>query len=135
MSLKILQKENLTEFIEQLLPQYRIAGPIKDKGVYAFQEITDPAELELEYTTTILPPKKFLLPIQEVLFNFDNSNGGVLQSPPQTKPTIIFGMHTCDLHAVQLLDQVFSSGQRGPQLPGTPQANRHRQHRMPVAMR
>ena len=114
MSLKILQKENLTEFIEQLLPQYRIAGPIKDKGVYAFQEITDPAELELEYTTTILPPKKFLLPIQEVLFNFDNSNGGVLQSPPQTKPTIIFGMHTCDLHAVQLLDQVFSSGHADP---------------------
>jgi formate hydrogenlyase subunit 6/NADH:ubiquinone oxidoreductase subunit I len=114
MSLKILQKENLTEFIEQLLPQYRIAGPIKDKGGYAFQEITDPAELELEYTTTILPPKKYLLPTREVLFEFDNSNGGVLQPPPPAKPTIIFGMHTCDLHAVQLLDQVFSSGHTDP---------------------
>jgi len=114
MSLKILQKEKLTEFIEQLLPQYRIAGPIKDKGGYAFQEITDPAELELEYTTTILPPKKYLLPTREVLFEFDNSNGGVLQPPPQAKPTIIFGMHTCDLHAVQLLDQVFSAGHTDP---------------------
>ena len=114
MSLKILQKENLTEFIQQLLPQYRIAGPTKDKGGYAFQEITHPAELELEYTTTILPPKKYLLPIQEVLFKFDNSNGGVLESPPQARPTIIFGMHTCDLHAVQLLDQVFSAGHSDP---------------------
>jgi len=114
MSLKILQKEKLTEFIKQLLPQYRIAGPIKDKGGYAFQEITDPAELELEYTTTILPPKKYLLPTREVLFEFDNSNGGVLQPPAPAKPTIIFGMHTCDLHAVQLLDQVFSSGHTDP---------------------
>jgi sulfhydrogenase subunit beta (sulfur reductase) len=110
MSLKILQKENLTEFIEHLLPQYRIAGPIKEKGGYAFQEITDPAELELDYTTTILPPKKYLLPTREVLFEFENTNSAMIKSPPPARPTIIFGMHTCDLHAVQLLDQVFSSG-------------------------
>lgn len=114
MSLKILQKENLTEFIQQLLPEYRIAGPIKEKSGFAFQEINDPAELELNYTTTILPPKKYLLPTREVLFEFDNTNGGTVQAPPRGRPTIIFGMHTCDLHAVQLLDHVFSSGHADP---------------------
>jgi formate hydrogenlyase subunit 6/NADH:ubiquinone oxidoreductase subunit I len=114
MSLRILQKEHLPEFIEQLLPHYRIAGPIKENGGYAFQEITNPAELELNYTTTILPPKKYLLPTREELFEFDNTNGGVLRPPPKAMPTIIFGMHTCDLHAVQLLDHVFSSGHSDP---------------------
>jgi sulfhydrogenase subunit beta (sulfur reductase) len=114
MSLHILQKEDLTKFITRLLPDYRVAGPVKENGGFAFQEISDPTALELDYTTTILPPKKYLLPTREVLFKFDNSNGGVIQSPPQARPTIIFGMHTCDLHAVQLLDQVFSAGHPDP---------------------
>lgn len=110
MSLTILKKQNLEEFVERLLQQYRIAGPVKMDGGFAFEEITHPQELQLDYTTTILPPKKFLLPTKETLFEFDNSNGRIVQPPQPTKPTIIFGMHTCDLHAVTLLDEVFSSG-------------------------
>lgn len=114
MSLHILQKEDLNKFITRLLPDYRVAGPVKENGGFAFQEISNPEALELDYTTTILPPKKYLLPTREVLFKFDNSNGGVIQPPAPARPTIIFGMHTCDVHAVQLLDQVFSSGHADP---------------------
>ncbi len=118
MSLHILKKEDLTEFLTKLLPDYRIAGPVEENGGFVFQEISSPADLELEYTTTILPPKKFLLPTREVLFKFDNSNGGEIQPPPPAIPTIIFGMHTCDVHAVQLLDQVFSAGHTDPNYVG-----------------
>ena len=118
MSLHILKKEDLTEFLTKLLPDYRIAGPVEENGGFVFQEISSPADLELEYTTTILPPKKFLLPTREVLFKFDKSNGGEIQPPLPAIPTIIFGMHTCDVHAVQLLDQVFSAGHTDPNYVG-----------------
>lgn len=118
MSLRIIQKEDLTKFITRLLPDYLIAGPVNDNGSFTFQEIVDPTELVLDYTTTILPPKKFLLPIREILFEFNKNNGGHVQLPPQDKPTIIFGMHTCDIHAVQLLDEVFSAGHPDPNYMG-----------------
>ena len=114
MSLTILQKQKLEEFIKRLQQEYRIAGPVKMNGGFAFDEIAHPQELQLDYTTTILPPKKYILPTQETLFEFDHSNGSIVETPAPTKPTIIFGMHTCDLHAVGLLDEVFSSGHADP---------------------
>jgi len=111
MSLTILQKQDLNAFITGLLPHYRVAGPVQMNGGFAFDLISSPAELHLDYPTTILPPKKYLLPPMETLFSFDNSNGGAIQSPPPAQPTVIFGVHTCDVHAIQLLDAVFSRGQ------------------------
>ncbi|HLE16369.1 MAG TPA: 4Fe-4S dicluster domain-containing protein [Anaerolineales bacterium] len=114
MSLKIIQKSEILDFIHRLLPDYRVVGPVESNGGYAFEEISDPADLRLNYTTTILPPKKFLLPPQELLFKFDNTNGGHLQPGPEREPTVIFGVHTCDLHAIQLLDAVFTNGFADP---------------------
>ncbi|MFZ5809069.1 MAG: 4Fe-4S dicluster domain-containing protein [Chloroflexota bacterium] len=116
MSLKILTKQEFHDFVAHLLPHYRVVGPVPHDGTYtfggyAFEEIHDPSELRLEYPTTILPPKKFLLPTKETLFKFTRENGGTIQAPPDVPPTVILGVHTCDLHAIQLLDTVFSSGQ------------------------
>jgi formate hydrogenlyase subunit 6/NADH:ubiquinone oxidoreductase subunit I len=113
-SLTILQKQDLNSFVHKLMLDYRVVGPIADNGRFAFEVITDPAELRLDYPTTILPPKKFLLPTKEVLFNFDNTNGGSLEPPPLDPPTIILGVHTCDVHAIQLLDAVFDTGYADP---------------------
>jgi formate hydrogenlyase subunit 6/NADH:ubiquinone oxidoreductase subunit I len=110
MSLTILQKQDLHRFIERLLAQYRVAAPTRYNGGFAFDLIHDPVNLQLEYPTTILPPKKYLLPPQEILFEFNKDEDGVVHSPQPDRPTVIFGVHTCDLHAIQLLDTVFSNG-------------------------
>jgi formate hydrogenlyase subunit 6/NADH:ubiquinone oxidoreductase subunit I len=102
--------------VSQLLPDYRVAGPVAHNGGHAFQVITDPQDLQLLYKTTILPPKKFLLPVEETLFTFDKTAAGeeqVKMAEPDP-PTVIFGVHTCDLHAIHLLDTVFSSGHADP---------------------
>jgi sulfhydrogenase subunit beta (sulfur reductase) len=109
-SLKILSKTQLTPFVARLMADYRVCGPVRYNGGYAFQVLEDPAELELTYPTTILPPKKFLLPPKEILFEFSKSDNGKVRAPSADPPTVIFGMHTCDLHAIQLLDRVFASG-------------------------
>jgi formate hydrogenlyase subunit 6/NADH:ubiquinone oxidoreductase subunit I len=109
MTLHIIQKIDFPEFVRHLLPHYRVAGPVEADGKFAFADIADPAELRLDYTTTILPPKKYLLPQREVMFQFDAADGVVRDMPP-AQPTVILGVHTCDLHAIQLLDDVFDTG-------------------------
>ena len=114
MSLTIIRKQDLNDFVGRLLTGYRVAGPVQTEGRYAFQVIEDLAELKLDYTTTILPPKKYLLPPRESLFQFDYSQEGVVRTTYEDGPTIIFGVHTCDLHGIQLLDEVFSNGYVDP---------------------
>jgi sulfhydrogenase subunit beta (sulfur reductase) len=113
-SLFILNKEDLGDFVSRLLPDYRVGGPVAHNGGFAFQTIEDPGELRLDYSTTILPPKKFLLPPRETLFEFDNARNGKVRPPEQDPPTVVFGVHTCDLHAITLLDKVFSTGHLDP---------------------
>jgi formate hydrogenlyase subunit 6/NADH:ubiquinone oxidoreductase subunit I len=113
-SLTVIHNADLNTFIHNLLKDYRVVGPVEKHGHYAFDEILDPKDIRLAYTTTILPPKKYLLPPKEVLFAFDRSNGGEIKPVKPEKPTVIFGVHTCDLHAIQLLDEVFASGHLDP---------------------
>ena len=114
MSLAILKKQDLNDFVNRLLPQYRIGGPVQKNGGYAFEAIENFEELRLEYPTTILPPKKFLMPVKETLFEFEDARKGKMKRPELDPPTVIFGVHACDLHAIQLLDQVFSTGHIDP---------------------
>ena len=113
-SLTILQKKEFVQFVGRLMPDYRVVGPVAYDSGFAFDEVGDPAELRPEYSTTILPPKKYLLPPAEVLFSFNRSNGATVTPPPSPQPTVIFGVHTCDVHAIQLIDHVFSSGHADP---------------------
>jgi sulfhydrogenase subunit beta (sulfur reductase) len=109
-SLVILKKQDFKDFIDRALRSYRIGGPVQKNGGYAFETIEHSEELRLDYPTTILPPKKFLLPVKETLFEFEDARHGRMKSPEPEPPTVIFGVHACDLHAIDLLDQVFSTG-------------------------
>ncbi len=109
MSLKIINKGAMPAFVSSLMRQYEVVGPQAKDSQFAFGPITDYSQLRLDYNTTILPPKKYLLPQREVLFTFrteTNSAAAVFD----TRPRVIFGMHTCDIHALKLLDAVFAKG-------------------------
>lgn len=109
MTMRILDKRSLPAWIDRLRATRRVIGPRPSNGGAAFGAIESAADLALDYTTTILPPKKAVLPAQEVLFRFD---GGRPQPPTDAAPTILLGVHTCDLHAMQLLDRVYRTGVR-----------------------
>jgi formate hydrogenlyase subunit 6/NADH:ubiquinone oxidoreductase subunit I len=108
-SLTIITKEEFIHFISYLLPRYRVAGPVASDSGFAFEVIKNAAELRLDYGTTILPPKKYLLPPREALFQFNLADHGWVQMVEEAEPTVLVGVHTCDLHAIQLLNRVFNS--------------------------
>ncbi len=107
MGFKILPKDRMSDWVQHLARHYRVVGPQPRHGQHVFGEIRSWEEMDIDYSTSVIPPKKYLLPMQEDLFHFDVSDGGgvrIVRGHPQT---VILGMHTCDLHAIQLLDQVF----------------------------
>jgi sulfhydrogenase subunit beta (sulfur reductase) len=109
MSLRIMPKIAFPEWVERLSAEYRVVGPKSKHGQYVFDEIHSADELVIDYPTSVLPPKKYLLPPREELFQF--SNQGLQITPSlETTPTVIMGLHTCDMHAIQLLDAVHNTG-------------------------
>ena len=107
--MRILEKRSVPAWIDAVRKTQRVVGPKSSNGQAVFGEIDTATDLALDYATTILPPKKALLPAEEELFRFEN---GQTQTPSDAKPTILLGVHTCDLHAIQLLDRVYGLGVR-----------------------
>lgn len=109
MSLRILDKGAVAPLIEALMADYRVIGPQERGPKFVFDSIEDPDELRLDYTTTIIPPSKVVLqPAWERLATFDLEDKPSLEADVEVEPTILMGVHTCDLHAIRLLDRVFS---------------------------
>jgi ferredoxin len=108
MRLRILDKGAIAPWINALMSDYAVVGPQAKGPKFAFGAIGDPAQLRLDYDTTILPPKKVLQPPHERLASYSLQGRPEVEPVIQSGPTVLLGMHTCDLHAVQLLDKAFS---------------------------
>jgi len=108
MSLKILDKGAIAPLVSALMADYTVTGPQAKRSMFAFDPLTDPAELRLDYNTSILSPKTVLQPPHETLATTHLGETPSVESNVEAGPTVIFGVHTCDLRAIQLLDKVFT---------------------------
>ena len=110
---QILPKERFDEFVERLLAERRVVGPVAKGPQFAFGEIDSPEQLRMDYNTTIQSPKKYFFPPYETLLNFE---GGKASAPDLSAATAtaILGMHPCDIYATWLLDDVFRSDNADP---------------------
>ncbi|MDF1500122.1 MAG: 4Fe-4S dicluster domain-containing protein [Anaerolineales bacterium] len=111
MLLKILSKSDLPDAVERLGQRYRIIAPMLHEGQTVFKELLPGDAPDMEYRTTPLPPKKALLPPREELIQLQSTNGESRLEPVlDVQPAVLLGVHTCDLHAIGLLDKVFTEG-------------------------
>ncbi len=110
MRLRILPKEEVPRLVQGLMEDYRVVGPKAKGPKFVFEPIVDPSEMRLDYNITILPPKVALQPPQERVARID-LEGEVPQPEPiiEAMPTVLFGVHTCDIHALRLLDRAFAA--------------------------
>jgi sulfhydrogenase subunit beta (sulfur reductase) len=107
---KILQKKDLGKFVENLKKDHEVIGPKRKAEGYIFDYIDDSGELALDYTTTMLPPKKIFFPPREPLYSYEKVGEEVVikdLSEKWKKKRILFGVHSCDINALLILDGVF----------------------------
>ena len=109
MSFKILSKSAIPDWLGALRVSNRVVGPKELHGRFVFGEIQEASELKLDYPTSVLPPKKYMLPQREELFRYQTDGSG-MEPADEIPPTVVLGVHTCDLHAMRLLDRVFAQG-------------------------
>ena len=70
-----LAADKVTDLMAHLAGRAQLYGPVMDPGRHLprFAKVSDPAEVVLDYRTTVLPPKRFFMPPVEELFEFERS--------------------------------------------------------------
>jgi sulfhydrogenase subunit beta (sulfur reductase) len=106
----VTPKADIPSFVRNLMTEATVIGPKRKGNNFVFDIIQDPREISLDYTSTILPPKKFFLPQYETLLEFSRKEQKV--SAPDLKPQkkVFFGIHPCDMQAILKLDYAFTKG-------------------------
>lgn len=102
-----LPREKL-DFFASVLQQFgEVHAPVEQDGGFAFQPLERWSDARLEYTRTILPPKKYVLPPTETLFTYEPKQGYRARSESLDHRVILFGVHACDINGINILDAVF----------------------------
>ena len=106
---KIIEKQNMGLFVNSLISAEgaEVIGPKRKDGKYAFDKLTAASELCLNYDTTLLPPKMYLLPPKETLIRFELGKETKVEPVLENKPITLFGVHPYDIKAIELLDAAF----------------------------
>jgi len=114
MLFRILKKKDLTRLYDLLAEGSRVIGPTikgedKDgKAIYAFEEVSDFNSIQLDYTTTKMPAKKFFMPFRETMavFQMQGNDWDKKIECNISSPLVFFGLHACDINALNKLDKV-----------------------------
>lgn len=115
MIFKVLPKKELAKLYEMLAVNI-VVGPIQkgtdrnDNPLYDFDVVYSFDDLALDYTATVHSAKRFAIPYHETLASF-NIDGNQWQKQVDIniyKPLVFFGMHACDINALNKLDKVLA---------------------------
>ncbi|HSB30052.1 MAG TPA: hypothetical protein VLD55_00460, partial [Candidatus Sulfobium mesophilum] len=114
MLFRVLENEELKNLFGRLAAENLVVGPVEagrdriGKPLYAFQQVTDFDALRLNYTTTKLSAKKYFLPYREDLATFEIEGTDWKKTVDYhcKAPTVFFGLHACDINALNRLDKV-----------------------------
>lgn len=111
MLFRTISKDELPALVRGFAEEHEVIGPIRRGGVTVFDEVgSRPEALCVDYTSTVLPPKKELFPPKETLFSFDTVDNSTTDVPIQAVPRVLFGLHPCDIAAISQMDRVFLDG-------------------------
>jgi ferredoxin len=120
----------MAALITALVKEYTVCGPVTKEGNTSFKEISSYQDLDLDYVTTILSPRKYLHKPFETLFSFSEGGKTVTEGTPcnDQKKQVLFGLHPCDVNSIGLLDKVFTGKYEDPYYIG------HRENSLIVAL-
>ncbi len=107
---RIIDAGDVPSLIRAFMDSYELVAPVECDQGHIFDTVDDPNDVVLDYSTTIASAKKYFLPPREVLFKFDVAQNDVDAYELDVKPRVLFGVHPCDMNAIEKLDSVFLEG-------------------------
>ncbi|NOZ25905.1 MAG: hypothetical protein GXO94_07460 [Nitrospirae bacterium] len=133
----ILEKNHISYWLRQLRKDRDLVGPLRNEGKdVVFMTVEQIHEVVLDLPASLPSPKEFLFPQYESMLRF-NVSGKVPVAGPGAKTVspgacvecsregdlldladrrrrLVFGVRSCDVSAVRLLDRFFLEGFRDP---------------------
>ena len=114
MLFRVIAREELKRLFGFLVSAHTVVGPVKagrDRTglpLYAFEEVERFEDLSLDYAMTKIPAKRFFLPYREdmAVFEMRKDDWEKKVDYNMGRPRIFFGMHPCDINALNRLDKV-----------------------------
>ncbi len=118
MLFRVFAKQELPRLFTLLSESSRMVGPVlkatnhEGDPIYAFEPVTSFGEIDLNYTTTMLSAKRYFLPYREDLATFEIDDGDWEKESDVSieGPVVLFGLHACDINALNKLDKVLLMG-------------------------
>lgn len=109
---KIFEKDQLSEFIDDLRKKRKVFAPINQDGLTCFSEIKSSSEIYLDCQSK-LSSKEIFFPRCETLFTFNKVEGEITLEEPKVKDEeiVLFGVPPCEAKSFTLIDKAFSSGE------------------------
>jgi ferredoxin len=118
MLFRVFRKRELKRLFDHLAGANPLVGPGASgtahdgTPLYAFQELSDFSDLALDYTSTDLSAKCHVLPLSETLstFRIEGDRWRKDVDFNVDRPRVLFGLHACDINALNKLDKVLMEG-------------------------
>lgn len=109
----ILNKNYLSYWLRQIRKNRELIGPMINGGKdIVFKSIDKIHEIVLDSPASLPSPKEFLFPQYEPMFKVTD-DGQIRDLSDRTK-RVIFGVRSCDISAINLLDKFFLEGYKDP---------------------
>ena len=102
-----LKRKNIFSFLQAISDGAELWGPVKkgDQTIFDFIRPEEIGRLNLNFTRTLLPPKKIFVPPSFNMFHF--TARGYEEDYSWIRERILFGVHPCDIHGLLNLDRIF----------------------------
>lgn len=101
----VLNKAHLSYWLRQLRKTADLIGPSRPaNNEIIFSSIENIHEIALDCPASIPSPKEFIFPQKEEMFKYSDK---VIAASNNGKKRVIFGVRSCDISAVALLDRFY----------------------------
>ncbi|MEW6382282.1 MAG: 4Fe-4S dicluster domain-containing protein [bacterium] len=104
----VIEKISFFSWLEELGQEFQLIGPREREGGPAFSRIESIKDLNLDYGLTMMGPQVHLYHPEEQICTIEERGAGFEVSVRQEVPRqVLIGVHSCDLHAILVLDRAF----------------------------
>lgn len=107
----LIEKERLLPWMDELREGRVMVGPMEEDGRAAFRESRSVGDLILDYGLTMMGPQTCIYRLTEKICTIRRVDGQFeIDKTIKADDQLLIGVHSCDLHALLVLDKAFLSG-------------------------
>ncbi|AKG53855.1 heterodisulfide reductase cytochrome reductase subunit [Dehalogenimonas sp. WBC-2] len=110
----VISCDSLKNLVNSLIKEREAIGVKTKNGKFTYGKIKNYDELMLDYDVTVNPPTAFFIPACETILKYKLGDNPEIAPVTDITPRVLIGVHPDDINAINLLDEVFMTGNPDP---------------------